>query len=584
MTFCRLLLIFSVFIFCANTLSAQRFRNPKGNEFWVGFMSNYDTSGGSVDLSLHIFADQPMEVVIEVPKVGFSKTINVNTYTRYSFVEDSQAIDFDLEKKLHNLHSDSIYASGVRVYSANRRPFLLNVVNRKIATFDAALALPNWAWGTEYRVSAYYDGRNPMSSIEYEGFSEFMLVALDDSTDIQITPQADVIPLGNRPVKPKGIPYTLRLNRGEVYLAISKGNLNASRVSASKPIAVYGGNVCAFVGKECCCDHLFESVLPEPPLEIENRFQSYILAGNRSRHADYFQITTLKDSTTIRYYDRPDQYSTLLVDHAGDSVVLELPTFSNHAAITLEADQPVFVSWLNLSQGTDTTRNVPSDPFLSQLVPTDLAQSYNGNVYFMRFADNDTNFIADWKHYLNLVIQKSDSATVRINNRLLSELNNVRVIPVNGDSSHLVVGVAFEDSLLLERLIHVQCQSCIAYIYGQSYFDSYGTSPQVAHYPMLNNTPTGNPEPIASPKPSTNVALSANPITDDTKINLNLVKATSVETSLYDLTGRTVWTKTGNYGIGSASIALDAKDLKAGIYLLKVSTDYDQKSLKVIVR
>jgi hypothetical protein len=206
----------------------------------------------------------------------------------------------------------------------------------------------------------------------------------------------------------------------------------------------------------------------------------------------------------------------------------------------------------------------------------------------MELGTNKHQAYNGWWHYLNLALPTANIATAKLNDKPITSYKHW-VASVSGDPNWSVVTVEyhyFEDEPMLRipNRYKLQCEECMAYFYGQAAYDSYGTSPQVGTYPVMNYTPTGNAEPVPSPKPTTSIALSANPITEDTKINLHLVKATSVEMSLYDLTGRTIWSKTGTYGIGSASIPLDVKDLKAGIYLLKVSTDYDQKSLKVLVK
>lgn len=580
--------LFALLALTVGQLSAQRFKNPKGHEFWVGFMDNVVLSGHdtinfkNLDLSLHISVDEPTDVVIEVPLLAFSKTIRVEGYSAFRFNDDLDAIQKDMIRKIFNLSSDEIQKNGIRVYSPQRKQFHLMILNRYPFTTDAAIALPNWAWGTEYYVMSYTESRD----LQNFARSEFLIVSLDDSTVVEITPKARIISrMGNRAPQ---IPYTIILNRGETYQAICQGNLSGSHIVSNKPIALYAGNQCTDVGGIPACDHLFEAVFPVPDAAIEDRFKRYILSGNKkpssaSNETDMYRFYAMKPNTTIIIHKQNMVQETLKIAEAGGHVTNLYRTLIDNVAYLVEADQPIMISQLNTGGGNG---NAITDPFMLNYIPMDAAQSYNGNIFFMDLRTNYHQAYNGWWHYLNLAIPTANIASATLNDKPLTTYKH-SIATVSGEPNWSVVTVEFwyhEEQSAIPNRYKLQCEECMAYFYGQAAYDSYGTSPQVGTYPVMNYTPTGNPEPIASPKPSTTLALSANPITEDTKINLNLVKATAVELSLYDLNGRTVWSKTGNYGNEAVSIPLDVKDLKAGIYLLKITTDYDQKSLKVLVK
>jgi hypothetical protein len=571
-------------------LSAQRFKNPKGHEFWVGFMDNsielpqQDTIDfGGLDLGLHISVDQPTDIVIEVPLLGFSKTISVEAYASFHFQDDPDAKNMELLRKIFNRKSDVIQKNGIRVYSPIRKQFYLTAMNRRAFTTDASIALPNWAWGTEYYVMSYTNNRNNQNFAR----SQFLLVGLDDSTVVEITPKSRIT--SGASGRQKDIPYTIVLNRGETYQAQGVNDLSGSHIVSTKPVALFAGNLCTDVGGIPACDHLYEAVLPVPDAVLEDRFKKYILSGNKkpsptSNGADIYRFYAMKPNTTIIVHTENLVKDTLRLAQAGDYTDKRYQTLFNKTTYLVEADQPIMVSQLNIGGGSGGTG--PTDPFMLNYIPMDAAQSYNGNIFFMDLRTNYHQAYNGWRHYLNLAIPTANIASATLNDKPITTYKH-SIATVSGEPNWSVVTVEFwyhEELSAIPNRYKLQCEECMAYFYGQAAYDSYGTSPQVGTYPVMNYTPTGNPEPIASPKPSTTLALSANPITEDTKINLNLVKATAVELSLYDLTGRTVWSKTGNYGNEAVSIPLDVKDLKAGIYLLKVSTDYDQKSLKVIVK
>jgi|GEM_PF-2613858 len=583
-----LIFLFALLALTVSQLSAQRFKNPKGHEFWVGFMDNSididsDTINfNGLDLSLHISVDQPTDIVIEVPLLGFSKTISVQEYASFHFQDDPESKRMELLRKVFNRTSDVIQKNGIRVYSPTRKQFYLNALNRRPFTTDAAIALPNWAWGTEYYVMSYTERRDLQNLFR----SEFLLVGLDDSTIVEITPKSRIFSKNGRD-RERNVPYTIVLNRGETYQGIGNNDLSGSHIVSNKPVALYAGNQCTNVGSIPACEHLVEACLPVPDDALEDRFKRYILLGNKkpssaSNGTDLYRFYAMKPNTKIIIHKQNLTTETYLLKEAGDFETKRYRTSVDSLAYLVEADQPIMVSQLNIGHGS----GIGTEPFMLHYIPMDAAQSYNGNIFFMELRNSGYPEYDGWRHYLNLAIPTANIASAKVNDMPITSYKH-SIATVSGEPNWSVVTIEFwyhEEQSAIPNRYKLKCEECMAYFYGQAAADSYGTSPQVGTYPVMNYTPTGNPEPIASPKPSTTLALSANPITDDTKINLNLVKATIVEMTLYDLTGRTVWSKTGNYGNEAVSIPLDVKDLKAGIYLLKITTDYDQKTLKVLVK
>ena len=89
---------------------------------------------------------------------------------------------------------------------------------------------------------------DPATSVGQKA-SEFIVVATDDNTLINITPNDDII--GGAMA---GNTFSITLNKGQLYQAQSYGDLNGSRVwvdasmQGLKPIAVYSGNEGVNVG------------------------------------------------------------------------------------------------------------------------------------------------------------------------------------------------------------------------------------------------------------------------------------------------------------------------------------------------
>jgi len=81
-------------------------------------------------------------------------------------------------------------------------------LNSRTVSADAAVVLPLTSLGNEYFVTAHRepDGGGPSL------FSEFMIVAVEDNTQISINPSATTLD-----GKPAGIPYEVALDAGDVY-------------------------------------------------------------------------------------------------------------------------------------------------------------------------------------------------------------------------------------------------------------------------------------------------------------------------------------------------------------------------------
>lgn len=135
-------------------------------------------------------------------------------------------------------------------------------------TNDATLLLPANTWGTEVRVVS----RNHWQLIDRSTF--FSVVAKEDGTMVTLTPSASGVWV--RPgagVQANGTGNVV-LNADDVLQVFTApANVNpqstsdgtGTLVTASAPVQVIGGALCATLPEsQCCCDHLEEAI---PPLD-----------------------------------------------------------------------------------------------------------------------------------------------------------------------------------------------------------------------------------------------------------------------------------------------------------------------------
>lgn len=91
-------------------------------------------------------------------------------------------------------------------------PLSVRGSNSRYQTTDAFTVIPSQHLGKEYRVIGF-------DKLSGSLLSQFAVVATEDAISITITPQVDT-----RNGQKAGVPFTISLNKGEVYQVISCAN------------------------------------------------------------------------------------------------------------------------------------------------------------------------------------------------------------------------------------------------------------------------------------------------------------------------------------------------------------------------
>jgi gliding motility-associated-like protein len=220
--------------------------DSRGREFWMGFQKN---ASGSAQLSLRIAATVNTTGTVEVPLAGWSSAFTV---TANGVVTLSVPLAYECSG------SEVIQDRGVRITS--QHPVTVTAVNYQTNTTDALQVFPMNALRTDYLVDAA-----PGTPPPYSFRSQFVIVATEDGTEVEITPSVNTAG-GN----PAGVPFTVNLNAGQTFqVQALSGNLDlsGSRVTGTpesgecRPFAVFGGSACAVVSCSAC-DHVCEQMAP----------------------------------------------------------------------------------------------------------------------------------------------------------------------------------------------------------------------------------------------------------------------------------------------------------------------------------
>jgi RHS repeat-associated protein len=218
-------------------------RDSIGREFWVSFQRNVDTPDKQT-LQLFISGYTSTTGLVEIPGIGFSEEFAVTPGQVTQVIVPNEAI---IGK------SDTVASLGIRISAL--RPITVVGVNNLRKASEAFLALPTDVLGTDYLVMSSENDSNRNTG------SYFAVIATTDNTILTITPSA------GSSVKAPGVPYNVRLNRGQTYyLEDSIGNradLTGTQIVATDPVAVLSGHRCANVPFDVgFCNHLVEQLTP----------------------------------------------------------------------------------------------------------------------------------------------------------------------------------------------------------------------------------------------------------------------------------------------------------------------------------
>jgi hypothetical protein len=242
---------------------------------------------------------------------------------------------------------------------------------------DASLLFPIHTFSTQYTATTSYATAmtvqgGPTHSVNIGSF--VTVVAVEDDTVVDLYPTA---PLAGSPATADVV-----LQRGQVLNVIGdgetidgQGNLSGTRVSATKPVAVFSGNVGAHEPLDvsgCCLDHVEHQMLPMdawsdtyfavPPPRYDGKVDEWAV----------YRIVGAFDGTTLHYTPSAPSGAPTTID-AGE--VAELKTTGPYVISGSHPFSLVEFLFSNQSLGHDAA--VPGDPAMWVIPPVDqFQQSY----------------------------------------------------------------------------------------------------------------------------------------------------------------------------------------------------------------
>lgn len=358
-------------------LSYSQNVSNKGKLFWVGHMGHIDGTGSNFALYLTTDAPTAAAVRISIPGTGYTQTV---------IVPSNQVTVHTLPSSQTYLNcSDCIRDQGVKVESLNHDIVVYAHIYAN-ARSDATLLIPVETLGKEYYTISFT--QNPSSNSQR---SEFMVIAVEDSTYVDIYPSTTILP-----AKPAGTMYTVMLNTGEVYHAQAASDVTGTRIVARSANGISCKSVAAFSGssftKVGCAsagtgDNLYQQLFPTTSWGME-----FVTAPLKSRSGDQFRILAKYDTTKVLI----NGVQQLL--HEGDYY-----DFVSVADNYLVSDKPITLAQYPRTQNCDGNTG---DPTLIVIPP--LEQSVTNVTMYSSPYQNITG------QYLNIITKLSDTALLRL--------------------------------------------------------------------------------------------------------------------------------------------------------------------------
>jgi len=255
-----------------------------GCEFWATDLPNYPDptlNPTPEDLPWAVVVSNPGEMEL---RVGFEMPPLFSFTPTDDRVPAGEARVFQMPNI--NVQGTSLRPKGVFVTTTG--PATVHMFNPWDNRFsnDASLLLPEPMLGDDHVILSW--PTSPLSLIEIPGFTPppnqngyFTVIAAYDNTDVTIQVTGPVKQSGPIPAMQPGQIFNQRMNRGDVLSIqtdpeslFETADLTGSRVSANRPIAVFGGHEQAVIGRtqprqpgeqgsgSCCADHLESQMLP----------------------------------------------------------------------------------------------------------------------------------------------------------------------------------------------------------------------------------------------------------------------------------------------------------------------------------
>ncbi len=434
---------------------AQCTRTTEGREFWLGFADARDGT------------DEQLSITV-TSRVGATVSIfggTGSTLLATFLVGAGGSTTTIVTEAWENETTEVIENKGIRVECSD----LCNVyaLSYQRNSADATLIYPTPSLGDEYYIMTYAQA-TALTNTQVRN-SEFLIVATQDGTNVTITPNKITTAL-----KPANVPFTITLNKGQSYqvksgefsgagsaLPAGQGDLTGSKVTSTKPIAVFGANIATVVPNinTCCWDHLYEQMAP-----ISVWGKKFITVPYKTRLWDVFRVLARIDGTVV-------SIGGTAVATLNEGQFYEFDTNGSNVPKQITATNPVMVMQFSTSTNADAVGN--ADPFMINLSPIEQTVE---DITFVAFTSSVIT-----AYYLNILTETTNVSNMRYDGAPIAPISFVAIPGTIYSRAQLDIVAG------THRLTNNGSGiGFSANIYGYGPFESYGYAAGVNLTPQLN--------------------------------------------------------------------------------------------------
>ncbi|MBI1836925.1 MAG: T9SS type A sorting domain-containing protein [Flavobacteriia bacterium] len=382
-------LIVLIFLLSIIKIEAQdTFDN--GKDFWFAFLDNRSASVtdnlAPITYKVSLSARETTTGTIAIPQINWN----------YNFIiPANESIEIELPANIvENTQFNSIQKKGIHITASHS--IYANMLNRRTFTGDASQILPIENIGNSYILNMY-SYLAPVTNTPSGGHSEFVIVATEDNTLVQITPKVNLL---NHAIN---IPYTVLLNKGESYQNQSTSlsqHVSGTEIkvlnSTCKKIAVFSGSQSTEAISACdAADHIFDQEIP-----LNQWGTTYFLAPFKYSSVYSAQIVASQNNTVVTINN------TTINLNKGQAYLInpyDWNTFSTHK---ITSNYPISVT--QYMRGSSCAGF--GDPSVVNLTPQTTGIK---DVHFQTFSSPgiDTNYISiiTETSYINEIILDGES-------------------------------------------------------------------------------------------------------------------------------------------------------------------------------
>ena len=445
-------------IFGLSSFANAQGTSNKGTDFWVAYAGHID--GKLSRMTLFLSSDVNTTYKVE----GFGVVIESGTITanviKTVFI-DPNVVDVYIGS------SDVVELNkGINISSGS--PISVYSIISHSARTGGSLVLPTKALGKEYYAFSY---QNEGGSQSNRARSEFTIVAVEDDTEIEITPT--VTSFNGAKLAGKTFKIPQKLNKGDVYQYQSPNDVSGTLIKTlgtCKPIAVFSGSTwTAFceVGNANPSapgggDNLFQQLFP-----ISAWGKNFVTApfyNTENGNIDAIRIIVSEDNTTISVNgSATNAFGTPLSNPYSKGSII---TYFTKSPSIVKADKPIglaqYQSAQNCNSANRPTVTLPGDPEMTILNP--IEQTLSDITVFSRLnsvAGVNTNIT---KYFLNIIIKTADAPSLTVDGAAVSGFKTI-------DSEYSYVIIDVTSSSDQHRIVAKGGFVAIAYGYGS--FESY---------------------------------------------------------------------------------------------------------------